>query len=369
MSMRILHVIQELGMGGAERVVSALVRGAQASGHEVAVAAAAGSLDQEMDAYRYSLPLVERRPWRVPAAAFDLRRAYRATAPDVIHLHNPGMAVVSALAKVGMRQRPSLVTVHGVPDEDYRTAARLLRLIGAAVVACGPGVTAALATHGLPVTETIVNGVAPAPPPASRAELASELGFEADRPLILFVGRLSPIKNPSLPIAALARLPDAVLVVVGDGPLRGSLEEQARVTDVAERVVFAGTRTDARALIGAADAVVLTSASEGLPLVALESLAAGTPLVATAVRGIRELLHSDVDALLVPTGDEDALAQALRRVLSDQEVRTRLRASGLRTAALYSEEAMVAAYLDLYIRLRPKSSWPASLARATSGTG
>jgi glycosyltransferase involved in cell wall biosynthesis len=218
------------------------------------------------------------------------------------------------------------------------------------VVACGPGVAAALAEQGLRVETTIVNGVPPAPEAADRNTLVEGWGLDPSRALILAVGRLAHVKNHALAVRALAEVPDASLVLVGAGPLAAELRREAAQAGVADRVVLAGLRQDARALIGAADAVVHPSRSEGLPLVALETLAAGTPLVATDVRGLRELV-GDGAALLVPPGDAGALAQALRRVLTDEDVRTRLAATGRALAARYTEEEMCRRYLDLYTQL------------------
>jgi glycosyltransferase involved in cell wall biosynthesis len=349
---RILHVIQEIAVGGAERVVLSLCDGAVAAGHEVAVAAAAGSLSHEFEGTTYELPLVERRLSRIPFAAWALRRALHEFRPGIVHLHNPGMAAVAAVATRRGRSVPGLVSVHGMPEEDYRSAARVLRLAGFPVVACGPGVASALENERAQVTATIVNGVGPAPTAADRAAVCKEWGLPADRPLILCLGRLTPQKNHTLAISALAQLPNVSLVVVGEGPLAGELQRQASELGVANRFVLAGVRTDARALIGACDAVCLPSVWEGLPLVALEALAAGKPLVATVGEwGIAELLSDGEDALLVPANDPTALASALERVLSDANLASRLAEGARRTAVLYSEEAMVTAYLDLYERL------------------
>lgn len=348
--MRILHAIQELGTGGAERVVVALAQGAQVAGHEVAVASVAGSLADEIDGPHYSLPLVERRVWRLPGAIFVLRRAVHSFRPDLVHAHNPGLAAAAGPATLRGRRPPGLVSVHGVPDEDYRRAAQVLRLAGLRVVACGPGVELGLEEAGLRPAATILNGVSPAPRPADRAALAREWGIPSDRPLAIAVGRLVPVKNHELAIRALAEVDGATLAIVGEGPLRDDLLRVAKAAGVEDRVVFAGLRPDARELIGAADAVVLPSRAEGLPLVALEALAAGTPLVAAAVRGVRELVDDDT-AFLAPPDDPSALAAELRRALTDKELADRVSRAGLKVAARHSVEAMVAAYLDLYGRL------------------
>jgi glycosyltransferase involved in cell wall biosynthesis len=212
-------------------------------------------------------------------------------------------------------------------------------------------VAAALEDRGLTVAATIVNGVGPPPAAADRALACAEWGLPAARPLILSVGRLTPQKNHALAVRALAQLPETSLVIVGEGPLADDLRRQASEQGVADRFVLAGVRADTRALIGACDAVVLPSVWEGLPLVALEALAAGKPLVATRVRGLRELLSDGEDALLVPPGDARALASALERTLHDMRLVSKLADGARRTASVYSEQSMVAAYLDLYAKL------------------
>lgn len=339
-------MIQELGTGGAERIVASLAEGARAAGHDVAVAAAPGPLAREIEGEVFPVPLVRRRPWLVPSAARAVGRAVAAWQPDIVHAHNPGIGLATGLATRRGRRPRGLVSVHGVPEEDWPAAARLVRLSGLAAVACGPGVAAALAEHGCEPTATISNAVGPAPPPADRTALERGWGLEPGTPLVVAVGRLVEAKNHALAIRAFEQVPGAALAIVGDGPLRAELEREA-----GGRVVFAGPRDDARAVMGAADAVVLSSRAEGLPLVALEALASGTPLVATTVRGLRELVENERDALLVPPDDPGALAAALRRVLEDGELAARLAAEARRVPGAGSQEQMVADFLALYERL------------------
>jgi glycosyltransferase involved in cell wall biosynthesis len=340
---RILHVIQELGTGGAERILVSAYRGAQAAGHDVIVAAAPGPLAAELDGEVFPLPLVRRRAWRVPGAALALRRAVRASRPDVIHAYNPTMALLAGLATRRGRRPPGLVNLQGVAEDDWAATVRLVRLSGLAPVACGPGVAAALEEHGLPPQATVPNAVGPAPPPAARDQLVPP-----GTKLVLAVGRLVEQKNHALAIRAIGAVRGATLAIVGDGPLREELERLAAELDAP--VVFTGVRTDARALMGAADAVVLPSRWEGLPLTALEALASGTPLVATNVRGLRELLVDGENALLVPE-DPEALATALKRVLEDPELARLLSEAGRRVEGAGSDAALVKRFLELYERL------------------
>src|SRR5205823_1526102 len=141
------------------------------------------------------------------------------------------------------------------------------------------------------------------------------------------------------------------LVVVGEGPLRDELAREVAEFGVADRVRLVGVRLDARAIMGAADVIVLPSRAEGLSIAALEALASGRPFVATEVRGLRELLTNGKEALLVPSENTDALTRALERVLADAELRRSLSDNGLRLAEARSERSMVEAFLDLYERL------------------
>jgi glycosyltransferase involved in cell wall biosynthesis len=352
---QLLQVIPALSMGGAEKVMVALTRAAREAGHEVAVAAGPGPLADELESEAFALPVVNRQLRRLPAAARALRIAIRTFRPDVVHAHGPTMGLLTALISARGRDPRALVSMHGVPDEDYNRAALTLRLAGLPIVACGPGVSAALVERGLRLKATIVNGIAPPPAPADRRSVELELGVRSGSPLLVSVGRLVDQKNHGLAIEALGLVPEASLVIFGEGPLRDALGKQAAALGVENRVVFAGLRTDVRAIVGAADALVMPSVWEGLPLVALEALAAGTPVVATAVRGIQELVTNEENCLLVPPGDAQALAAALTRVLGDHGLRDRLSEAGLVLARSYSEDAMVTPFLELYENLAEDS--------------
>jgi glycosyltransferase involved in cell wall biosynthesis len=346
--LRVMQVIQELTYGGAERIVATLSRRLEETGAHVSIASAGGAVPALPNVSVAPLPLIERRIDRVAAAALALRRALRRERPEIIHAHNPGMGLITAAATARGRTVPAFVTVHGVPEEDYPSAARVLRLAGLPVIGCGPGVTAALEEHGVRVLATVVNGVAPAGHGVDASLLRESLGLAPGLRLVVAVGRLVPQKNHALALRAVAAVPEAALVVVGDGALRGELETLMTASGLDERVRFAGARDDARQLISAADAFLLSSNWEGLPLVALEALAAGTPLVATAVRGVRELVQDGRTALLAPPNDADALAAALRRALTEGPLTDELHANGLRLAERYSEARMCDRYLALY---------------------
>ncbi|HEY0416530.1 MAG TPA: glycosyltransferase family 4 protein [Gaiellaceae bacterium] len=178
--------------------------------------------------------------------------------------------------------------------------------------------------------EVLVN---PAPPPveAPPADLAPGT--------FVFVGRLTEQKALPLLLDAVERVDGARLVVVGDGPERAELERRA-----SDRVTFAGSLPRDRVLeqLAGARAAVLSSAWENLPHAAIEALAVGTPVVATAVGGVPEVVTDGENGLLVPPNDVEALAGALRRILGDDGLRDRLAANAKASVAAIGRDAIYA---------------------------
>ena len=168
--------------------------------------------------------------------------------------------------------------------------------------------------------------------PSGRAQCAGQvrerLGIAAGMFAFFFVGRLDPLKDLGTLLGAFAALPPELmrrsrLYLVGEGRERASLEARRDALQLGDRVRFLGARNDVSDLLTAADAFVMSSISEGLPMVLLEAMAAGVPCVATAVGGISQLLASD-RGLCVPARDPVALARAMAAVAESEELRTRL---------------------------------------------
>ena len=180
-----------------------------------------------------------------------------------------------------------------------------------------------------PSRVTVVPNPAPVLPALpSREEARAALGIRGLA--VGTAGRLTAQKALGDALEALARVGEVELLVLGDGPERASLERRARDLGIAERVRFlgAGTRDDVLVLFRAVDLVLLTSAWENLPHTLLEALAVGTPVVATAVGGIPEVVVDGESGLRVPPRDVDAIAGAVERLVDDGGLRTALAAGG-----------------------------------------
>jgi glycosyltransferase involved in cell wall biosynthesis len=195
---------------------------------------------------------------------------------------------------------------------------------------------------GLDLTRVSVlaNPAPEIPPLPARDDLRRELGL--DRSTLVFAGRLGPQKAVDTLLRALVDVPDAELVVAGDGPERGALEELVRTLELDGRVSFLGAvpRERVLRLFGAAVASVLPSAWENFPHTVVEALAVGCPVIATSVGGVPEVVRDGENGLLVAPGDSQALAQAIARLLSDEALRERLAAAAPGSVAAYSENAV-----------------------------
>ncbi|MCP2246518.1 glycosyltransferase [Lentzea aerocolonigenes] len=308
--MRVLHVISEMGAGGAESLVAGMALAGGDVGWESAVASGGGF---RADALRdaglpvFDVPVARRSLTGVLRAAWATRSAVRRFQPDVVLAHNVS---ASLTARIAAPRRPLVTVFHGVADADVAGAVRVLSRVSSVVVTVASAAASRLHDAGLESVVVIPNAVFPTAPSVDRASVRAALGVRPDVPVALCPARLEPQKRHDVLLDAWALVPgDAELWLAGDGSLRGALE--ARGVD---RVRFLGTRTDVRDLLEAADVTVLTSDWEGMPIALLESLAAGRPVVASDVDGVREVL-SGGGGVLVPRRSPEQTARALRSLL------------------------------------------------------
>jgi glycosyltransferase involved in cell wall biosynthesis len=169
---------------------------------------------------------------------------------------------------------------------------------------------------------------------------------------IVTVGRLVRQKNHELFLRAAARLSqdvsEARFIVVGDGPLRPALQQQACNLGIAERVTFTGERPDVDRILHGASLFWLTSRWEGLPNVVLEAMASGVPAIVTDVGGTRELVRCGVDGFVVPSGEVDAFVRHSRELLREANRRREFGRAARARAEEFSSARMVRALSDVY---------------------
>lgn len=301
-----------------------------------------------------------KRPGPDPRMVVRLYREFRRFRPHIVHTHR--YVLRYALPLLLFRRRTLCVhTVHSLAQREVDLPGiwvhRAAYASGVVPVSIATEVSKSLRhLYGLRDVPLIPNGI----PVAAYGRRAGEaqacrhaLGFSDTDILVVSVGRLSEAKNPLLLLEAFSRASgsDEVfhLLLVGDGPLRGLIERRREELGLMGRVHLLGVRSDVPTILGASDVFVLASDWEGNPLSVMEAMAAGLPVVATAVGGVPELVDEGMDGFLVPPRDPAALAAALRSLLREPERRKTLGAAARRKAvARFDVSAMARKYEALY---------------------
>jgi glycosyltransferase involved in cell wall biosynthesis len=355
---RVLLVVGR-STGGIGVHVADLVRGLDAAGWDVVVATAAST------AARFDLGARVVHGWPegpTPVRLRALRRLRRlAAAADVVHAHGHQAGLLAVAATAGLRRRPPVVVSW---HNAVLAAGPRARLLGAgealqarrADLLAGASAdlverAAALGARGAllaPVASTSA-GTWPGDRRAAREEVAADLGL-GPGPLVLTVSRIAPQKNLDVLVEAaraLADVPHLAWLLVGDGDERLTARLRERVAASGAPVRLLGARSDVPRLMAAADVFALPSAWEARALVVQEAMAAGTPVVASDVGGLPELVGDA--GVLVPPGDPGALATAVRGLLDGPDRAAALGAAGRRRYdALPGEAAVLDQWQALY---------------------
>jgi glycosyltransferase involved in cell wall biosynthesis len=369
----ICHLVHGLTVGGAERL--ALRMGEHLPAAEFRVSYVCldelGIWGTELQRAGRAVQLLGRQPgfdWRCARRLAALLRRERV---DLIHAHQY-TPFFYALAARHLRSRPPILfTEHGRWFPDFPRPKRMLfnrALLGRRdrVVGVGEAVRRALINNeGIPAArvEVIYNGVDLSPyrdPARDRAmirQTAREgLGIPDSALLIAQVARLDDLKDHATAVRAMARLaaaiPQALLLIVGEGPERTRIERIIKELNLAQHVRLVGTRSDVADILLAADLFLLSSKSEGIPLTVIEAMAARLPVVSTDVGGVGEIVVAGETGLLTPAGDDAALAAAAIELLNDAPRRARLGEQGYRRAIdKFDESRMHRDYRALYAEM------------------
>lgn len=340
--LRVLWVTIGLGRGGTERLLVDTVTRFDASRYDVEVAYVLpwkDALVPELTAHGTRVTCVgtSRAPLD-PRWILRLARLVRRGGWDVVHTQAPLPAVVARLAR---RRETALVHSEHNTWDRYR---RWTRAANAATIGRNQHVFAvsagvARSMRGVRDVEVLVQGLPPARAPiaATRATALARLGLDGRRKVVGSVGNLVAKKDHATLLDAAELLADAAdapdVVIIGGGPLEDEL--RARAARGTGRVRVLGSRDDVTALLPALSVFVLSSRFEGLPIAMLEAMAAGVPVVATAVGGIPEVVREGVEGFLVPPADPVALADAIGKVLADDALGAVMGAAAAARAAQF----------------------------------
>lgn len=361
--MRILQVIDTLQLGGAEVLLRDLaLRWKQGSLEvDIAILSSTGSpLEQELS--RAGVRVIPTGGGEI--YSFSQVRALARLLPgyDLIQVHLfPAQLWVAMAAKLARTRAPLVTTEHSTLNQ--RRQKRRYYVLDRWMfrqyrkVICISEATAIALREWLPETashiQVVPNGVDALrfreAQPARKQDIVG-----CDAPVVINVGRFEPVKDHASLLRAMSCVPQAHLVLIGEGPLRPEAEALAHNLGIAQRVHFLGRRADVPQLLKMGDLYVQPSRFEGFGLAALEAMAAGLPVVATTVPGLASVVAGA--GVLVPSGNEKRLAAEINSILGSPERRAQLSAAGSRRAGEYTLERTASEYAAVYQSLLDAAS-------------
>jgi glycosyltransferase involved in cell wall biosynthesis len=378
---RVMYVLPDLGIGGAERHVTTLMPNLDGSRFDTAVVCigAEGKFFGDLASSDTKAVALHRTKRQALRALHDLTREMRSFAPDVVITRGYNAETLGRIAAWLTRVPRNVVWVHNHGDIAPRSAIRrMVERVLDRVTSAYFGVARAQIDYLVDDLQyppdkirIIHNGVDPDGFHWTDDRSAvSDLGIAGSDKVVGILAAFRPEKDHAnfLRAARLVvdRVPDAKFLVVGDGPMRPEIEGLVDELDLDDCVVLTGSRSDVPDLLRALDVFVLSSYSvECFPMALLEAMAAGRPAVCTAVGGVPEIIEEPVTGYLVPPRNPGALADRLVRILSDSELAHRMgQAARARVEALFSLRASVAATehaLDELVRTGQRPARPVRL--------
>jgi glycosyltransferase involved in cell wall biosynthesis len=386
---KVLRAIARLNIGGPSRQAVILDRGLRASGFDCVLVHGTigpdeGSFEHLLDQYAVRsirIPQLGRRvyPWSDLLAFWRLVRNIFHEKPDIVHTHTAkagalgrAAALVFNLSRPGKQRALIVHTFHGNVMSGYfstvgsvlvRFIERTLALWTDCIVVISEQQREEIVERFkisdtdrvsvIPLGLELVELLAQAVPDRT---LRQSLGWTEEHVVIGYVGRLVAIKDLETMIAGFAsfaeREPRARLLLVGDGELRAALESRVRSLGLEGVGRFVGWRQDLTRVYGAMDVVALTSRNEGTPVSLIEALAAGVPVVATAVGGVPDVIRHEENGLLIPAGNPVALADEFERLTSDANLCRRITMKGRSDVEQrFGRDRLVSDIASLYCRL------------------
>lgn len=325
----IVYVLPYLEAGGTERHVLHLVQSFRDRARIGLLAPRGPLLEQFLDlgVIHHEFPRLEHNFIR---GVKQLRAGARTLAetlhPDIVHGHAaPELAMLTRGAFGGAGRAKRIVTLHGFavsnPEANFRIANAVARLGRVErIITVSEAEARMLRAAGYPSkrAQVVYNGIPDVGAGGTSINWREKQGWSPDTPVVGAVGRLEAVKGFDVLLQSFAKVHTrGRLVIVGDGSQREELERQSEALGVADRVYFAGYIPDAERAPGGFDVMVVPSRQEALPLACLEAMAAGTPIVASDVGGLPEVIVDGETGLIVPPDDVGALTAAIKSLLED----------------------------------------------------
>ncbi len=365
--MNITHVVESLERGGLEKVTIDLLLEQVSLGHNCQIICIfhKGPLAEILENEGVSVYSCQKRSGLDKEAIKKIREKLKDQQCNVLHTHNAMAHYYSVMAARGLELKSILNTRHGMGIGKFSSLVKqeiLYRMTMSktshAVAVCEaarrqfvqrfiiPRKKSKVVCNGIRVGEVTYQS-------QDRQRLRFELGISEDMLAMVSVGRFSEVKDPFTLLEAFLivkkKVPESVLVFLGEGPLGSDIEMFCQDHKVTDSVKLLGYRNDIKEILWAFDLFVMSSVSEGYSIALLEACAAGLPIVATNVGGNEEIVRHQENGLVVSPKKPLLFADAVIKIFSDQEKRERMGANGREWAEKFAKvERMTSEYLKLY---------------------
>lgn len=361
-SRRVILVVTDTARGGAPSRLATLARGLRERGWVVLFVSLMpeGAIATELRSEGFAVDSMEMRTWRdAPAALLRLRRLISEFRPLVVQSALWHANLLARLAAIGTGV--PVVNGHESVDEDKPRLRTIIDVLTGGLVAAHTAVAEAVAERvstrdRVPRRKIEVIPIAKDwgqwRPKGRREDTRRRLGIPSDADVVAWSGRLHPVKNVGLLLSGLQQLPEWWLLIIGDGPERDILEDQAKDLKVDHRVKFAGEVSDVPRYLEAADVYCMVSLWEGLPAALMEAMAMGLPVVAPRVGAIPDLIDDGESGILLKKLDIPEIANAVSTANSSPKLGT---AAQTVIRHRFREQTMVGSHESLWLRVSTRA--------------
>ena len=352
--MKIVQVMPDFGLAGAETMVENLSCGLAAEGCDVLVISffeLHTAITERIENRGIKIKYLGKKRGFDPSIISKMRKIIKAYQPDVIHTHRYVLPY-AFLASMGFKAK-RVHTVHSVAQKEQTKVGKninrvLFRYFNVVPVALSKEIQRTIQeVYGLPDNRipVVFNGI-----DLSRC-IVKESYARKDTFTVLHIGRFMDVKNHELLLRSFARFKgqhsDARLQLLGDGELKENMMQLAGQLNITDAVEFAGLQSNVYPWLHNADVFILPSKFEGMPMTLIEAMGTGLPIIASNVGGIPDMLSSQKEALLIEP-KEEKIIEALEMVYSDAKKREYWGRNALQRSSLFSSQAMARKYLQLY---------------------
>ena len=352
--MKIVQVMPDFGLAGAETMVENLTYGLAAESHDVLVISLFDlhtAITERIENRGIKIKYLGKKRGFDPSIISKMRKIIKAYQPDVIHTHRYVLPY-AFLASMGFKAK-RVHTVHSVAQKEQTKVGKninrvLFRYFNVVPVALSKEIQRTIQeVYGLPDNRipVVFNGI-----DLSRC-IVKESYARKDTFTVLHIGRFMDVKNHELLLRSFARFKgqhsDARLQLLGDGELKENMMQLAGQLNITDAVEFAGLQSNVYPWLHNADVFILPSKFEGMPMTLIEAMGTGLPIIASNVGGIPDMLSSQKEALLIEP-KEEKIIEALEMVYSDAKKREYWGRNALQRSSLFSSQAMARKYLQLY---------------------